>query len=103
MQQLVEAPGVAAADEDGFRLLDGVHRIVELVDADGLHTQALAELQGTGIPVAADHRVGDQQDALDLFAGEQGLHPIPGPTEQARAFGGFAVAEKKQFHEACPR
>ena len=23
-------------------------------------------------------------------------------TEQARAFGGFAVAEKKQFHEKCP-
>ena len=76
MQQLVEAPGVAAADEDGVSMVDRVHRVIELMDADGLHPKALAEFQGAGIPVAADHRVGNEQDALDLFAGEQGLHPI---------------------------
>ena len=102
MQQLVEAPGVATADKDGLRLLDCVHRVVELMDADSFHPQALAKFIGPGIPIAADHRVGYEQDTLDLFAGEQGLHPLPGPAEQTLAFGGFTVAKKKQFHQQCP-
>lgn len=72
------------------------------MDADGFHSQAFAELISPGIPVTADHGVGDEQDALDLFAGEQALYPVAGPAEQTRKFGGFTVAEKKQFHEKCP-
>ncbi len=103
VQQLVQAPGIATADEDGISLIDGIHRVIKLMNTDGFHPQTLGEIAGAGIPVAADHGVGDQQYAFDLFAGEQGLHPIPGPTEQTRKFGGFTIAEKKQFHEACPR
>ena len=103
VQHLVEAPGIAAADKDGVRLIDGINRIIEVVDADGIDSQTLLQLVGPGIPVAADHRVGDEQDALDLFVGDQALNPIPGPAEQTRKFVGFTVAKQKQFHQIVPQ
>ena len=103
MQQLVEAPGVAAADKDGVGLIDGIDRIIEVVNADGLDPEALGEIIGAGIPVAADHRVGDEQNALDRFAGQQALHPVTGPAEQSRKFVGFTIAKQKQFHQIGPQ
>ena len=103
MQQLVEAPGVAAADKDGVGLIDGIDRIIEVVNADGLDPEALGEIIGAGIPVAADHRVGDQQNAFDRFAREQVLNPVAGPAEQTRKFIGFTIAKQKQFHQIVPQ
>jgi hypothetical protein len=103
VQPLVQEPGIAAADKDGVGPVDGIHRIVEVMDADGVHPQTLGELPGAGIPVAADHRVGDEQDALDLVASEQGLHPVAGPAEQAGVFCGFTVVEQKQFHDVSSK
>jgi hypothetical protein len=93
MQQLIQQPGISAADKNTFRIFDSLNRGIKMLDAGNINPQRFREFTGTLVVISANNRIGNQHCRAD----PAGFYHCPDAilciTEPLRVTGKFAVTE----------